>query len=121
MFSVLLLSLFLSSFSVLAILQVFVFSLFCFPSLRASADINTNGAMRQFELLDVLEFTSDRKRMSVVVRDSLNGKIILVSKGADEAILPYANTGEPIPWLSPFLFLFFSFFLGGGSLTYICP
>ncbi|KAJ8424437.1 hypothetical protein Cgig2_002749 [Carnegiea gigantea] len=59
-------------------------------------DINANGAMRQFELLDVLEFTSDRKRMSVVVRDSLNGKIILLSKGADEAILPYANTGQQI-------------------------
>lgn len=59
-------------------------------------DIHTNGAMRQFELLDVLEFTSDRKRMSVVVRDSLNGKVILLSKGADEAILPYANTGQQI-------------------------
>ncbi|KAJ8435694.1 hypothetical protein Cgig2_027284 [Carnegiea gigantea] len=59
-------------------------------------DIKTKGAMRQFELLDVLEFTSDRKRMSVVVRDSLNGKVILLSKGADEAILPYANTGQQI-------------------------
>lgn len=33
--------------------------------------------------------------MSVVVKDSQNGKIILLSKGADEAILPYASAGEP--------------------------
>lgn len=32
--------------------------------------------------------------MSVVVKDCQNGKIILMSKGADEAILPYAYTGN---------------------------
>uniref|UniRef100_A0A0E0DQ32 P-type ATPase N-terminal domain-containing protein n=1 Tax=Oryza meridionalis TaxID=40149 RepID=A0A0E0DQ32_9ORYZ len=33
-------------------------------------------------------FTSDRKRMSAVVKDVQSGKILLLSKGADEAILP---------------------------------
>lgn len=32
--------------------------------------------------------------MSVVVKDCQNGKIVLLSKGADEAILPYAFTGN---------------------------
>lgn len=41
----------------------------------------------------MLEFTSDRKRMSVVVKDTRDGKIILLSKGADEAMLPCASYG----------------------------
>lgn len=57
------------------------------------AEINYNGAMVQYEVLDTLEFTSDRKRMSVVVKDCKSGKIMLLSKGADEAILPCVNTG----------------------------
>ncbi|KAL9230570.1 hypothetical protein vseg_005907 [Gypsophila vaccaria] len=57
-------------------------------------ETNLNGSLRQYELLDILEFTSDRKRMSVVVRDLQNGKIILLSKGADEAILPCASSGQ---------------------------
>uniref|UniRef100_A0A803MME6 Phospholipid-transporting ATPase n=1 Tax=Chenopodium quinoa TaxID=63459 RepID=A0A803MME6_CHEQI len=59
-------------------------------------EINCNGSLIQYELLDVLEFTSDRKRMSVVVRDYQNGKIMLLSKGADEAIFPCAITGQHI-------------------------
>ncbi|CAM8958800.1 unnamed protein product [Rhodiola kirilowii] len=47
-----------------------------------------------YELLEVLEFTSDRKRMSVVVKDTQSGKIILFSKGADEAMLPCASSGS---------------------------
>ncbi|KAI8010568.1 Phospholipid-transporting ATPase 2 [Camellia lanceoleosa] len=57
-------------------------------------EINFNGAMIQYEVLDTLEFTSDRKRMSVVVKDCKSGKMVLLSKGADEAILPYACIGK---------------------------
>lgn len=32
--------------------------------------------------------------MSVVVKDCQNGRIILLSKGADEAILPHAFAGN---------------------------
>lgn len=39
----------------------------------------------RYEILNVLEFTSDRKRMSVIVRTS-NGKIKLYIKGADSTI-----------------------------------
>lgn len=58
------------------------------------AEINFNASLLQYELLDTLEFTSDRKKMSIVVRDCQNGKFYLLSKGADEAILPCAHTGN---------------------------
>ncbi|GFY99032.1 aminophospholipid ATPase 2 [Actinidia rufa] len=61
-------------------------------------EINLNGAIVQFDVLDTLEFTSDRKRMSVVVKDCKSGKIVLLSKGADEALLPCAHTDGL--WLS---------------------
>lgn len=41
--------------------------------------------------------------MSVVVKDCQNGNISLLSKGADEAILPYAHAGKPIPEFLSFL------------------
>jgi len=61
-----------------------------------STDISFNGSKFRYELLDILEFTSDRKRMSVVVKDGQTGKIHLLSKGADEAILPRAYPGQQI-------------------------
>ncbi|KAA8526350.1 hypothetical protein F0562_008447 [Nyssa sinensis] len=57
-------------------------------------EINFNASIVQYEVLDTLEFTSDRKRMSVVVKDCKSGNIVLLSKGADEAILPYACAGQ---------------------------
>ncbi|XP_039029153.1 phospholipid-transporting ATPase 2-like [Hibiscus syriacus] len=57
-------------------------------------EIRFNGSIIKYELLEILEFTSDRKRMSVVVKDCQNGKILLLSKGADGAILPYAYDGQ---------------------------
>nr|XP_004250373.1 phospholipid-transporting ATPase 2 isoform X1 [Solanum lycopersicum] len=57
-------------------------------------DINFNASLVQYEVLDTLEFTSERKRMSVVVKDCQNGNIILLSKGADEAILPHSHAGQ---------------------------
>ncbi|XP_052156420.1 phospholipid-transporting ATPase 2-like [Oryza glaberrima] len=52
-----------------------------------TAEISFNGCKFYYDLLDILEFTSDRKRMSAVVKDVQSGKILL-SKGADETILP---------------------------------
>ncbi|KAL4293068.1 hypothetical protein HN51_043557 [Arachis hypogaea] len=57
-------------------------------------EVKFNSSVLQYEVLETLEFTSDRKRMSLVLRDCQNGKILLLSKGADEAILPYARTGQ---------------------------
>jgi phospholipid-translocating ATPase len=38
---------------------------------------------RTYKLLNVLEFSSARKRMSVIVKDETDGQIILLCKGAD--------------------------------------
>ncbi|KAL1337923.1 hypothetical protein HN51_032604 [Arachis hypogaea] len=40
---------------------------------------------RNYQLLNILEFTSARKRMSVIVRDE-EGKLLLLSKGADSVM-----------------------------------
>jgi P-type E1-E2 ATPase len=39
----------------------------------------------KYELLHVIEFNSDRKRMSVIVRDP-EGQVVLMCKGADSII-----------------------------------
>ena len=54
----------------------------------------SRGETLRYELLHTLDFSSERKRMSVLVRDlSRPGKpILLLSKGADEIIL--ARLGE---------------------------
>ena len=45
-------------------------------------------------MLAKLDFTSERKRMSVVVRDPRTKNIILFSKGADSVILPRVVQNE---------------------------
>ncbi|XP_006652191.1 phospholipid-transporting ATPase 2-like isoform X1 [Oryza brachyantha] len=62
----------------------------------STADISFNDTKYHYDLLDILEFTSDRKRMSIVVKDVQSGKILLLSKGADEAILPRSHRGQQI-------------------------
>ncbi|KAL6556644.1 Alanine aminotransferase 2 [Orobanche gracilis] len=59
-------------------------------------DIKLNASLTRYEVLDILEFTSDRKRMSVVVKDCQCGKIFLLSKGADEAMLPHSYAGQQV-------------------------
>ena len=61
----------------------------------AGIELEVNGALQRLELLAVLEFSSDRKRMSVVVRQhELSthggegaGRLRLLSKGADNVML----------------------------------
>lgn len=57
------------------------------------AELNYLGRMMEFEVLNVLEFTSDRKCMSVVVRDPDTGRLHLLAKGADETIFRILRTG----------------------------
>lgn len=47
--------------------------------------IETDGRVLNYKLLHVIEFNSDRKRMSVIVRRP-DGKVMLVCKGADSII-----------------------------------
>lgn len=42
----------------------------------------------KYKLLHILEFNSDRKRMSILLKDLINNRIILYTKGADSLITP---------------------------------
>jgi magnesium-transporting ATPase (P-type) len=59
-----------------------------------SVTILANGARVVYDVLAVLEFNSDRKRMSLVLRDP-QGTIRLVTKGADSVMLARAAKGQP--------------------------
>ena len=52
---------------------------------QSTTQLKIEGETTSFELLESFSFTSDRKRMSVVVRDS-KGTIKMYSKGADNII-----------------------------------
>ena len=47
--------------------------------------VKIDGAERKYELLNVIEFSSARKRMSVIVKDE-EGRILVMCKGADSII-----------------------------------
>jgi magnesium-transporting ATPase (P-type) len=53
-------------------------------------DHHQQSQLYKFELLDVIEFNSDRKRMTVIVK-APNGEIKVLSKGADSVLSPLLN------------------------------
>ncbi|CAB4419848.1 unnamed protein product [Rhizophagus irregularis] len=59
-----------------------------------SVTIVANGQEQEFEVLNICEFNSTRKRMSTVVR-SPDGKIKLYCKGADTVILERLSENNP--------------------------
>jgi len=52
--------------------------------------VKIRGQIENFELLNVLEFSSNRKRMSVIIKN-FNGEILLYCKGADSILLERMN------------------------------
>jgi magnesium-transporting ATPase (P-type) len=62
----------------------------------AGIEVEVGGRLLRYELLAVLEFSSDRKRMSVVVRGP-QGQLQLISKGADNVMLARL-AGEGVAW-----------------------
>ena len=42
--------------------------------------------MQQYELLEIIEFSSTRKRMSVIVKDLKKSQIKILTKGADDVV-----------------------------------
>ncbi|XP_018422565.1 PREDICTED: probable phospholipid-transporting ATPase IF isoform X3 [Nanorana parkeri] len=56
-------------------------------------EIKILGKLERYQLLHVLEFDADRRRMSVIVQ-SPSGDKILFTKGAESAILPNVRRGE---------------------------
>ncbi|KDO32666.1 hypothetical protein SPRG_02367 [Saprolegnia parasitica CBS 223.65] len=53
----------------------------------ATCHVNIRGLETSYEILHVLEFTSDRKRMSVLCKKKDDDTIFLYCKGADDVIL----------------------------------
>ena len=51
------------------------------------------GLEEKYEVLNIMEFTSARKRMSVIVRTP-SGKIMSMIKGADSILIPRLETGQ---------------------------
>ncbi|XP_072885316.1 phospholipid-transporting ATPase IH isoform X2 [Hemitrygon akajei] len=54
---------------------------------------NAEAILERYELLEILNFDSVRRRMSVIVR-SESGEIILFCKGADSSIFPRVKEGK---------------------------
>lgn len=59
-----------------------------------SVTVNVLAQDRKYELLNVLEFNSTRKRMSVILRTP-EGKILLYTKGADTVIYERLGPDQP--------------------------
>ena len=50
----------------------------------------------EYEVLNILEFTSARRRMSVVVRSLATGRLLLYCKGADSAVYERLAQAHPL-------------------------
>ena len=50
--------------------------------------------IRQYELLEILDFDSSRKRMSVIIKDLSTKKIILYCKGAESFVIKKCTSGD---------------------------
>jgi magnesium-transporting ATPase (P-type) len=56
--------------------------------------VDIRGALHTYDILATLEFNSDRKRMSIIVRTPQD-RLMLFCKGADSIILARLASGEP--------------------------
>ena len=56
--------------------------------------IDAQGTTEIYKVLKIIDFTSDRKRMSVIVKRESDGKVINFIKGADMAIIPRINPAQ---------------------------
>lgn len=50
--------------------------------------LNINGELKRYQCLEIIEFTSSRKRMSIIVKDEKN-EIYMFTKGADDILKDY--------------------------------
>ncbi|NWR39145.1 AT8B1 ATPase, partial [Tachuris rubrigastra] len=61
---------------------------------QSTITLSEMGAQRTYDVLAILDFNSDRKRMSVIVRDA-HGNIRLYCKGADTVIYERLHPSNP--------------------------
>lgn len=59
-----------------------------------SVHTKSSGEITDYELLQVFEFDSTRKRMSVIVREIKSKKVILMCKGAESSIFKCCTSGD---------------------------
>jgi magnesium-transporting ATPase (P-type) len=57
--------------------------------------IKIHGTERKYQLLNVIEFSSARKRMTIIVKDE-EGRIIVMCKGADSIIAPRLLSNQTV-------------------------
>lgn len=63
-----------------------------------SIEVEVNNQKKVYDLLLMMPFT-DRKMMSVVVRDLENGQILMLTKGADSSMLPNKSPQERVDYI----------------------
>lgn len=63
-------------------------------SINKSRVINFKSTFKYYEIMQILEFDSTRKRMSIIVKNNQTEKYILYCKGADSSILSKCKTGD---------------------------
>ena len=59
-------------------------------------EVRVAGTQEKWDMLANLEFTSDRKRMSVIVKSASTGKIMLHMKGADDCMFARTRANDPL-------------------------
>jgi len=69
-------------------------------------ELSINEEIRRYRILQELKFTSDRRRMSTVVKDVATGKLIVYIKGGDDRVFERLAAGESIDTLTPHIDLF---------------
>ena len=57
-------------------------------------EVNFQSKKRTYEILQVFEFDSTRKRMSIILKDIQSGRIVMFCKGADSAVLKKCVSGN---------------------------
>jgi phospholipid-transporting ATPase len=60
-----------------------------------TVEVSADGRSQEYHVLNVIEFNSDRKRMTVIVRNP-EGQIVLYTKGADTKIFERLAAGQTI-------------------------
>jgi len=56
--------------------------------------ITPNGEIDEYEILDNFPFSSESKRMGIIIRHKESGKIIFYVKGADVIMAPKVKPGQ---------------------------
>ena len=56
--------------------------------------IQVKGQLFKYKMLQILEFDTTRKRMSVIVEDMQTNEIVLFCKGAESCVFPHCSEGD---------------------------